>query len=81
MVGINDNAILSQFSLSQNYPNPFNPETGIKYEVKFERENLNIGVYYYRLMAGDYIETNTMELLNKCILYNQTRGQRPPCLK
>lgn len=33
------------------------------YEIKFKRENLARGIYYYRLQAGDFIETNKMELM------------------
>jgi hypothetical protein len=32
-MGVNEPALLSNYSLSQNYPNPFNPSTKINYNV------------------------------------------------
>ena len=32
-LGINDLALLNDYSLSQNYPNPFNPSTSIEYAI------------------------------------------------
>ncbi|MBK7106680.1 MAG: cellulase family glycosylhydrolase [Ignavibacteriae bacterium] len=48
-VGIKENKIYSEFSLSQNYPNPFNPITTIKYSipknVKNEIPNVHLIIY------------------------------------
>jgi hypothetical protein len=34
MVGIENNTLPSEYSLSQNYPNPFNPSTSIAYSIQ-----------------------------------------------
>ena len=34
-LGINDLALLNDYSLAQNYPNPFNPSTSIEYTISY----------------------------------------------
>ena len=43
--------------LANEYKNP-----GV-YEVKFDASRLSSGVYYYKLIAGDFIETRKMMVL------------------
>lgn len=41
---INTNGIAASFHLYQNYPNPFNPDTKIKFEISYLKNNTNANV-------------------------------------
>ena len=66
------------FRLAQNYPNPFNPTTTINFDlprsstvrlsaghhsVNFSAFDLSSGVYFYRLQAGEFVQTRNFVLL------------------
>ncbi|MCK7523180.1 MAG: T9SS type A sorting domain-containing protein [Ignavibacteriales bacterium] len=55
-VGVNDNAVVNNFTLEQNYPNPFNPSTKISYSIS-ERSNVSIKVF-------DMLGREVAELIN-----------------
>lgn len=37
------------------------------YQVEFDATNLTCGEYFYRLIAGNFIKTNKMELLEQVL--------------
>ena len=55
--------IPSEFSLSQNYPNPFNQLAPGMYEVVWNASGFSSGVYFYKLITGEFSETKRMVLI------------------
>jgi len=95
-VGIDNELIPKEYSLSQNYPNPFNPNTTINFALKnpgrttlklydlmgkqvatlfdqemnagfhsiaFNDRTLASGMYFYRIVSGDFVATRKMLLM------------------
>ncbi len=96
VTSVNQENIVTKYSLLQNYPNPFNPSTKIdyslatesevnltiynllgeriktllnktqsegKHSVTFNAKNLESGVYFYKLKAGNFVCIKKMILL------------------
>ncbi|MBK8946469.1 MAG: cellulase family glycosylhydrolase [Ignavibacteriae bacterium] len=61
-VGIKENKINSEFSLSQNYPNPFNPITTIKYSIP---KNVKNEIPNVHLIIYDILGTEVKTLVNE----------------
>jgi len=50
VVGVNEEAIPTDYSMSQNYPNPFNPSTTIKFGIP---EAANVSVKIFNLLGQE----------------------------
>ena len=71
LVGINENNILTDYTLTQNYPNPFNPTTTISYQLP-KNGKVEITVYNLKGQKVKTLINETLESGNHSVIWEGT---------